>query len=148
FPATVPGRCQLKREQRSEDCDAWLTIGNKTYEGSTGKNRGHAEMTALSYFVEEYDTVDQAVAAFESRLNKKRVVFCPSRSCCKKCTRTLQLLKFTLGSCSAGNSKWSNVLMGSTEWGCSMKVKDFLGKMGLDYEAIKAADYTNDLTKP
>jgi hypothetical protein len=61
-----------------------------------------------------------------------KVVSCPSRPCCLKCSAVLKALGFSTG---AGSS-WSSKSMGSTEWGASMNVQALLKACDVDYDAI------------
>ena len=36
----------------------------------------------------------------------------------------------------SGNTVWGTDCMGSTEWGCSLKVRDFLKQVGIDYQEV------------
>jgi len=123
---------KAKSKAESQSCQAWLTIGAKTCDGRTGRDQGHAEMSALHGFVTSFDSVDQAVAFFNQQTN--RVVYCPSRPVCKQCGFVLRRLGFACGTNSAGTTVWGDKTMGSTEWGCTLKVRDFLKKMGVSYD--------------
>jgi hypothetical protein len=115
----------------SQSCVASLTIYGETYNGSTGRGHGHAEMDALHQFVERYgaDAPDVLVG-----LTTPVSVTCPSRPVCVKCSRVLQELGFVLGP----GTVWGTATMGSTEWGCSLKVRDFLKACNVKYDAILA----------
>ena len=61
-----------------------------------------------------------------------KVVSCPSRPCCLKCSAVLRALGFS----TAKSSSWSDKSMGSTEWGASMNVQALLAACGVDYAKI------------
>lgn len=120
-----------KPKAQSQSCDAALTIGPVTVQGSTGQGSGHAEMTALSKWIDSLnngattaDTVLQAVSV--------RKVYCPSRPVCKQCAAVLQGLGFTLGD----QTKWGSKTMGSTEWGLAGNVKELLFTRRINYDDI------------
>jgi hypothetical protein len=124
---------KAKQEPKSQSCEAWLVIGPHSYEGKTGKDQGHAEMSALDCFISYFDTVGAAVTHFRAAQN--RGVFCPSRDVCKQCGYVLKGLGFGAISNANGNTVWGSQTMGSTEWGCTLKVRDFLAAMNVDYQA-------------
>ena len=125
---------------RSQSCEATLRINGETFEGSTGKDRGHAEMDALHKFIlsnpGDRSTFKQAIAYCAVLLKNPETpksVSCPSRPCCIKCTYVLRTLGFSL----AAKTEWSETKMEPTEWGVSMYVRDLLAACGIDYEAVK-----------
>lgn len=108
-----------------------LEIGRDNWiEGNTGKGHGHAEMDALHQYVDSFDSVQSAVTAFK-RLRVKNVE-CTEKEVCKRCTFVLQ----TLGFSACEETEWGEKSMGSTEWGVSMKVRDFLRSLDIDADAV------------
>lgn len=131
-----------KSKGLTQDCQATLYLGAVAYEGATGKNKGHAEMTALDAIIRE--TMDQNlamtmpqiyVAAHGRIVNAaSRTVFCPSRPVCLKCGAVLQAMNFNTGA----NTAWSTDTAGSTEWGVSLHVRALLERFDIDYDRVKA----------
>jgi hypothetical protein len=124
---------------RSQNCEATLRINGQDYDGSTGKDHGHAEMDALHNFIMDNpgnrSSVSQSVTYCANLLgnpNTPKSVSCPSRPCCLKCTRVLKALGFQR----AAKTSWSDTSMGSTEWGASLIVRQLLAARNIDYEAI------------
>lgn len=124
------------KSAKSQSCDAWLTISPHSYAGKTGKDQGHAEMSALDCYLSYFQTVDDAVRNFNTAAFKG--VFCPSRPVCKQCGYVLRKLGFDTVSNANGDTVWGDKTMGSTEWGCTLKVRSFLAAMGVDYDAAVA----------
>jgi hypothetical protein len=116
---------------RSQSCEAILSICGIEYEGKTGKDKGHAEMTALDAFIRSQPSIAQAATILAARRN---YVSCPSRPVCLKCGTVLRALRFA---CDA-DTEWGTQTMGSTEWGVSLKVRDLLKQVGIDYEDVKS----------
>jgi hypothetical protein len=123
---------QLASTKRTQSCSARLKLGSEWFDGSTGKGNGHAEMDALNNFIVAYGGVDGAVDKF-SRIKVKRVE-CESRDVCKRCSRVLKALGFEPKD---DNTSWGTDSMGATEWGCSLKVRDFLRDLGHDYDEMR-----------
>jgi hypothetical protein len=125
----------------SQDCQATLDINGKSYEGSTGKDHGHAEMDALHNFIMEDPGNKKSVpgsikycAALLLAKSTPKAVSCPSRACCLKCSAVLKALGFK----ASKQSSFSETSMGSTEWGASLNVQTLLKACGVDYDGIKA----------
>ena len=120
-----------EKKKKKESTKVWLEIGRDNWiEGNTGNQHGHAEMDALHKYIDGFDSVETAVAAFK-RLRVKNVK-CPEKDVCKRCTTVLQGLGFS----TCDDTEWGDSNMGKTEWGASMKVKDFLRSFGIDAYAI------------
>ncbi|GLQ97720.1 hypothetical protein GCM10007863_21400 [Dyella mobilis] len=98
-------------------------------------------MDALHRFIEanpgDRETTKASIrycAALLQHDETPKSVSCPSRPCCKKCSKVLKDLGFEL----AAGTTWSSTPMGSTEWGASLNVRDLLSLCGVDYDAVKA----------
>jgi hypothetical protein len=131
----------IQKPRKSQDCQAMLRINGQNYDGSTGRGNGHAEMDALHNFIMEdpgnLGSVKASIAHCATLLRHPgtpKSVSCPSRPCCKKCSKVLKSLGFVL----AAGSHWSSTSMGSTEWGASQNVRQLLKLCGVDYDAVKA----------
>ena len=128
------------KKDDKQSCDAWLTIDDVTYEGSTGQDHGHAEMDALHNFIMSdpgnQGSVKKSVAYCAKLLSStsSKSVYCPSRPCCLKCSATLTELGFSAGK----DSSFSETPMGSTEWGASNNVRALLAACGVPYDKITA----------
>ena len=116
----------------SESCEATLTIGRRKYYGSTGMTHGHAEMDALHQFIEAEGGAANAAVMLSGPFRK--LVLCPSRAVCLKCTAVLQQLDFKL----EGDTEWGDRTAGKTEWGVSLQVQDLFRRLEIDYESIKS----------
>jgi hypothetical protein len=121
-------------QKKTESCEAWLYFEDYSYAGKTGKNHGHAEMDALHQYLDGFDDLSKAVNDFDSLSNIG--VYCPSRPVCLQCGAVLKELGFEPRSNGASKTIWGNKCMGSTEWGCSLKVREFLELMGINYQKI------------
>ena len=126
----------------TQNCDATLNIGTKSIGGKTGNNHGHAEMDALHNFIFDdpwsKNNVPDAKKALVAKLMDNgvpKVVYCPSRPCCKKCSAVLSTLGFGVGPNSSFSSDYNADKM--TEWGVSMRVGEVLADCGVDVTAIK-----------
>jgi hypothetical protein len=127
------------KKKNTQSCSAWLHFGLGSVDGSTGKDHGHAEMDALHKYVASFDTVANAVQHFNQLRRQVPApigVYCPSRPVCKQCTAVLRPLGFIPISNASGSTVWGTDCMGSTEWGCSLKVREFLKQVGIDYQAV------------
>lgn len=131
----------IQKPKRSQDCQARLRINGFSYDGSTGRGNGHAEMDALHNFIMENPgnrgTIKGSIAYCADLLSHEdtpKSVSCPSRPCCKKCSKVLKELGFVR----AAGTKWSSTPMGSTEWGASLSVRALLSLCDVDYDAVKA----------
>lgn len=120
---------------KSQSCAVSLTIGRRTIYGRTGRNHGHAEMDALHEFILKFGGEDVRAATAIARAARAmkqtgiKLVYCPSRDCCLKCSYILKALGFQAGR----SSNFSGTRMGSTEWGASNYVRDFLKAMNVSY---------------
>lgn len=126
----------------TQTCEATLTVGTVSVSGKTGQGNGHAEMDALHNLIFEdpwkKGTLKKAMAALADKLGDgsvSKVVSCPSRPCCKKCSAVLEGLGFTAGNFSSFSDEYNSDKM--TEWGVSMRVGEVLSACDIDLEAIK-----------
>ncbi|MCW7538091.1 hypothetical protein OOT46_09545 [Aquabacterium sp. A7-Y] len=124
----------------SESCDAILTINAVEYEGETGHGHGHAEMDALHNFIEAQEsevntTTKLCILAAKQILETTpiKVVLCPSRPVCLKCSSILRQLGFALGP----KTDWGTKTAGKTEWGVSQNVAALLKECGINLQKTK-----------
>ena len=121
----------------TQSCEAWLVIDHQLCEGKTGKDKGHAEMTALDELISTSGaTVKLAIAGAKAKLDKAstKTVYCPSKKCCIKCSYVLKKMGFTPGA----DSGWSEEKMEPVAWGVSNNVQALFVVMGIDYATVTA----------
>ncbi len=103
------------------------------YEDSAKGVCGHAEMAALHRLIYLFDTYNHN---FDNATN--RIVFCTSKPVCCRCSVVLGFLNFG----ASGTTLKSKYPMGSTEWGTSSKVQEFLNARNFDGTVSKLAAWT------
>lgn len=103
-----------------------MTIGDRPYHGKSSGQNGHAEMDALTKFINEHDTVADAFEALQTA--DPRTVECPNQDVCGSCTMILRALGFA----PAAGTTFSPEKSGGVSWGCSNKVKDLMKHADLD----------------
>jgi len=98
----------------------------KSFNGKTGSDLGHAEMAALHKMIQwvkaERDVGSTTAVDIAARIIKdkrfSRVVFCPEKPVCPSCTLVLKGLGFTLGS----GTTWGTKRSAGPPWGVSADV--------------------------
>lgn len=127
-----------------QSCTATLIINGKPYAGSTGNDRGHAEMHALSRYIDAtldkiadkngYRTLKQGIPDIVAKLRTAhpRTVICTSRPVCLQCGTVLKKLGFSVGR----GTTWGTKTMGSTEWGVGLNAREVLAQFGINYATI------------
>lgn len=122
-------------EDGKQDCSATIhymsgaeDVGSVS--GATGEGNGHAEMSALYWFLSVY-----CKGNHETFGNALLEVECLAKSCCMRCSAILGLL----GVWPRGETYKAPKHMGGTQWGLNEDLaKAIAAKTGVDHRVLRA----------